>query len=90
MSADYVRCGGGGARVLDMGSGPSSATSLLGCYVSPFLSLGLSFPICKMAGEWVGPLGLEGPSHLRHPEHLWAQVPPGQCLSGFRSQTLLP
>lgn len=45
-----------------MGSGPSSATSLLGCYVSPFLSLGLSFPICKMAGGWVGPpLAWKGP-----------------------------
>ena len=68
-----------------MGSGPSSATSLLGCYISP-----ISSPICKMTGEWVEPLGLEGPSHLWHSEHLWAQGPAGQCLSGFASPMLLP
>lgn len=55
-----------------MDSGPCSATSLLGCYASPFPSLGLSFPNCKMAGERVGLLGLEGLTHLWHSENLWA------------------
>lgn len=39
-----------------MRSGPCSATSLLGCYASPFPSLGLSFPTCKRAaGRTAGP-----------------------------------
>ena len=68
-----------------MDSGPSSVTSQVGSYVRP-----ISSPICKKTGEWFGPLGLEGPSHLWHFEHLWAQGPAGQCLSGSTSPMLLP
>lgn len=69
----------------DVGSGPSSATSLLGCYASPFPS-GSQFPSLQNgSGSDFGPLGLERPANLWHSEHLWAHVLPGQCLSGFGS-----
>lgn len=52
----------GARRSGDVDSGASSATSLLGGYASPFLSLGVSFPICKMEVGWTSWPGRALPS----------------------------